>query len=102
MPYKLLLGVCLVVGHSFLVRPVAEGHGRIFLYELLDGAFVRNFLPPHLWRVGAPVYFVVMSGLVFLSMKNFFRDNRKQYERFRKQFATVHSNLSLDKRQLFC
>lgn len=90
--YKLLLGVCLVVGHSLLVRPVAEGHGRIFLYELLDGAFFRNLLPPYLWRIGAPVYYVVMSGLVLLSMKNFFRNNRKQYERFRKQFATVHSN----------
>lgn len=84
--YKLLLGVCLVVGHSLLVRPFAEEYGRIFLYELLDGAFLRNLLPSHLWSIGAPGYYVVMIGLVLLSMKNFFRDNQKQYERFRKEF----------------
>ena len=56
-------------------------------YILLDGAVVRKLLPQSAWTVALPIYYIVVVLLVLLTIRGFFRRNRRQYQRFAAQCA---------------
>ncbi len=79
---KLVLGVALVVARAAMLRPfVADSH-RLLIYILLDAAVVRQCLPQSAWVLALPAYYGIMGGLVLMTVRGFFRHNRKQYEKF--------------------
>jgi hypothetical protein len=80
--YKLFIGTALIAVNALLLRPFVEGTERIFIYELLDGAYIRQLLPQSVWPAALPGYYIAMFGLVFLSIKWFFRLNRLQYHKY--------------------
>lgn len=80
--YQLALGVSLVAVNAIVLRPVASGRERLFIYELLDAALVRNLLPHSAWRAALPAYYVLMAALVALSFRGFYRESRRMYRRF--------------------
>lgn len=73
--YKLALGIGGVAGWALLLRPLSAGGGRVFLYELLDAVYVRTLFPGTPWAVS--LYYVLMAGLLSLSIALFFRRNRR-------------------------
>lgn len=73
---KLLACTACVAIWALLFRPLEEGTERFFIYELLDGDFVRHIFPYYLWPVVLSGYYLVLLGLVFLSIQVFFRLNR--------------------------
>ena len=79
---KLILGVTLVVLRAAVLRPFVAGSEGLLIYILLDAAVVRSLLPQSAWSVALPVYYLVVSGLVLLTIRGFFRRNRKQYCKF--------------------
>lgn len=83
---KLVLGVALVVARAAVLRPfVADSH-RLLIYILLDATLVQQCLPQSVWALAVPAYYGIMSGLVLLTVRGFFRRNRKQY----RKFSAVH------------
>lgn len=75
------LGVGLVALNAYLLRPVADTGVRLFIYELMDGLYIKNVLPQTAWRIGLPVYYLVMASLVLLSVGLFYKLNKAQYEK---------------------
>lgn len=81
--YKLVLGTAGIVARALILRPVAAGHGRIFLYELLDAVYLRQLLPAAYWPAAVPVYYLVFSILLLCSMFLFFRCNSYRLRKYR-------------------
>jgi hypothetical protein len=77
--YKLFGGVGFVLVNALLLKPYTDSGARIFIYEILDGRYMRALFPG---ADMAPVYYVVMTGLLVLSVILFFKLNKAQYERF--------------------
>ena len=69
---KLLLGVGLVALRAVLLRPFVTGSDGLLIYILLDGAAVRRLLPQSTWSVTLPVYYILISGFVLLTVRGFF------------------------------
>ena len=86
---KLVLGVALVAVWAMLLRPIAEGSERFLIYILLDGACVKQLLPQSSWNIALPIYYVAVIALVFLTIKEFFKKNQKQYRKFSMLSAAV-------------
>lgn len=85
---KLVLGIGYVVARAIVLRPFAEGEGRLFIYELLDAAYVKQMLPPNSWGVAVPFYYIIMGGLLLLSVRLFFKSNQRccqKYDALRRQ-----------------
>lgn len=61
---------------ALLFRPLVEGTERFFIYELLDGIYVRQLCPSTLLPIALPGYYVLLFCLVLLSIREFFRLNR--------------------------
>lgn len=80
--YILLSGVGGIALNAYLLRPIADNGTRLFIYELMDGRYIRQVFPEVLWSYMTPVYYVLMIGLVFLSIKLFFKLNKMQYEKY--------------------
>lgn len=86
--FKLMAGFGYVVLRAYLLRPLG-GAGRLFIYELMDGVYVKQLLPPAAWGVTLPVYYIVMALLVYLSIRAFFRLNHAQYRKYAEAPAQV-------------
>ena len=78
----LALGVALVVANAAVLRPFVAGTDRLLIYLLLDGAAVRQLLPQSTWAVALPIYYLVAAAFVLLTIRGFFRRNRRQYRKF--------------------
>lgn len=79
---KLVFGVVLVAVRAILLRPIVKGSERLLIYILLDGVCVKQLLPQNTWNVAMPIYYVAVASLVFVTIKGFFKINRKQYRKF--------------------
>lgn len=79
--FALLCGNVLVVANAWFLRPIAEGKARIFIYELMDGLYVKQLFPNVASGVMMMLYYLLMAVLLLLSIKLFFALNKMQYER---------------------
>ena len=79
---KLALGVVLLVINAVLLRPLAEGGGRLLIYILLDAVVVRRMLPSGLWAAALPAYYFTVTVLVLLTIRGFFGKSQRQYRKF--------------------
>ena len=86
--YKPLAGVGCVLLNARLLRPFADSGMRIFIYEIMEGRHVRDLFP----GVNiAPVYYVILTGLLVLTVVLFFKLNKTQYERWIRATALTGS-----------
>jgi hypothetical protein len=79
--FLLLGGNACVALNACLLRPIAEGKARIFIYELMDGLYVKHLFPESAWGYLMPVYYLLMFGFILLSIRLFFRLNNLQSEK---------------------
>lgn len=79
---KLAVGVTLVAARAALLRPFVVGSNRLLIYLLLDAAAVKQLLPRHTWGFALPAYYFIVTALVLLTIRGFFRRNQKQYCKF--------------------
>lgn len=66
--YILAGGVAFNCIWALILRPFVLHPGRVFILEILDANFVKTFFPNYL-LVGIPIYFIVVVGLVYFTMK---------------------------------
>lgn len=78
----LVLGILCVAANALLLRPLVPCSENLFIYLLLDGACIKRLLPESAWSFALPAYYIIMTGLLLLSMWGFFHSSRKQYEKF--------------------
>lgn len=83
--YKLMLGLGFVAARAIVLRPLAYGTERLFIYELIDAAWIKQLLSQELWGVAIPIYYAVMLGLLLVTVRGFFSLSQSQYNRFSKQ-----------------
>lgn len=88
---KLALGVAWVAARAAMIRPHVIGSSRLLIYILLDAVAVKQVLPENTWTVALPVYYLVLGGLVLLSIRSFFHRSQKQYHRFSDLQAALPS-----------
>ena len=81
-PPALVLNVALVAVRAALLRPYVAGSEELLIYILLDGAAVRQLLPESAWSVALPIYYAAAASFVLLTVRGFFRTNRRQYQKF--------------------
>jgi hypothetical protein len=57
----ILLGgnICVAL-NAYLLRPIAEGKARIFIYELMDGLYVKQLFPEAARAYLMPLYYLLM------------------------------------------
>lgn len=79
---KLALGVAMVTVRAAILRPYVAGTDRLLIYILLDAVAVKQVLPESTWAVALPVYYLAAAAFVLLTIRGFFRRNRKQYRKF--------------------
>ena len=80
---KLALGVALVAAWAALFRPVEYDRERLLIYMLMDGACIKQLLPPRAWPAALPAYYLALTAAVLLSIKGFFKRNRRLLHRQR-------------------
>lgn len=80
--WKLLGGVALVAVRAQLLRPLAGDTSGLFIYLLMDGTLLQKLLPETAMAIAMPVYYVLLAGLILLSVRGFFRQNRTQYRKY--------------------
>lgn len=79
--FSFLGKIAVVVIRAQLLRPWAEGSQRVFLYELIDGAYVKQVLPERIWHTALPAYYVLMLCLLVLSIRVFLKLGKAQYQK---------------------
>ena len=79
--YKLFCGVGLIALNAHLFRPIADNGTRLFIYELMDGIYVRRILPDALQIYLSILNIALVSGFVLLTVNLFFRLNRSQLKK---------------------
>lgn len=79
--FALLGGNVLVAVNAFLLRPIAEGKARIFIYELMDGLYMKQLFPDAASGALMMFYYLLLIGFLLLSVKLFFVLNKMQYDR---------------------
>lgn len=79
--YQLAVGIGLVIVNALVLRPVADGRERLFIYELLDAKIVHLLLPENVWAVATPIYYVLMAALVLVSFWGFYKNSDRMYRR---------------------
>ena len=87
--YKLALGVAYVSTRALLLRPYVLHAENLFIYKLLDGDLIKLHFPQATWDIALPVYYVIAIVIVLLTMRGFFKSNRRQY----RKFASSRENL---------
>lgn len=80
--YKLIGGIAYVAANALVFRPLVKGTDRLFIYELMDGVYVRRLLPQEIWYLALPAYYIVLVCLVLLTIRGFFRLNRSMYKKY--------------------
>ena len=79
--YKLFGGIGFIALNAQLLRPIADNGTRLFVYELMDGIYVRQILPDVL-KSYLPIFNIaLLSGFVLLTVKLFFEFNKALYEK---------------------
>lgn len=79
----LALGTGLVALRALALRPLAQGQGRLFIYELLDAVYVKQLLPQGVHAAGIPLYYLLAAALLALSIFVFFRAGARFYGKYR-------------------
>ena len=79
---KLALGIALVAIRAALLRPFVAGSEGLLIYILLDAAAVKQLLPAQVWALAIPIYYLAVGAFLLLTIRGFFRRNRKQYQKF--------------------
>ncbi len=79
---KLVGGIAYVVINAVAFRPLAGGEERLFVYELIDGVYLKNLLPRDIWLFAAPAYYIVFTCLIFITIKGFFKLNLSMYRKY--------------------
>lgn len=79
--YILYFGVGCIALNANLLRPIADNGTRLFIYELMDGIYVRQIIPKEFMRYLTPVNIAVIAVFVLLTANLFFRLNKVQYEK---------------------
>lgn len=79
---KLALGVALVAVRAALLRPLVANSEGLLIYILLDATAVKRILPQSAWMIALPVYYIVIVVFVLLTIRGFFRRNRRQFCKF--------------------
>lgn len=85
---RLFAGVGYVALQAHLLRPLG-GAGRLFIYELMDGVYVKQLLPPAIWGTALPVYYIAAVLLAILSIRAFFSLNHAQCRKYANVPAQV-------------
>jgi hypothetical protein len=80
--HRILGGIAYVAASAIVLRPLAEGTQRLFIYELLDGCYVKQMISQNIWHIALPAYYIVLVCLILLSVRGFFRLNRSMYQKF--------------------
>lgn len=80
--YKLFGGIAYVAANAIVFRPLVKGTGRLFIYELMDGVYVKQLLPQNIWYLALPGYYIVLACLVLLTIRGFFRLNSSMYKKY--------------------
>lgn len=95
--YKLFFGVGLIALNAHLFRPIADNGTRLFVYELIDGIYVRRILPDALQSYLTIFNIALISGFVLLTVNLFFRLNKAQNEkrvRTGQRFVSVQTQIT--------
>ncbi|PKM72066.1 MAG: hypothetical protein CVU91_11295 [Firmicutes bacterium HGW-Firmicutes-16] len=79
--YILYSGVACIALNAHLFRHIADNGTRLFIYELMDGIYVRQIFPQELMDYTTPVNIAIIIVFVLLSVSLFFKLNKVQYER---------------------
>jgi len=91
----LLAGNVFVILNAVVLRPIAEGKARIFIYELMDGLYVKQVFPEAIRNNVMPVYYILMIGLIWISISLFYKLNKVQYEKhMRTHLQSWHNGLT--------
>jgi hypothetical protein len=83
--WQLAAGVGFVGLRAALLRPLVGGSGQMLIYILLDGTYVRKYVAAEYLGSALPVYYVVLTALIWLSIRGFFKLSRSRYRRFAVQ-----------------
>lgn len=78
----LAVGVALVAVRAALLRPLVVESEKLLIYILLDAVCVKKLLPQSAWTYALPLYYIVISALILLTIRGFFSKNKKQYDKF--------------------
>ncbi len=79
---SLAVGVILVAVNALVLRPFVAGNDGLLIYILLDGAIIHRFLPQSAWVVAMPAYYLTVAALVLITIRGFFRRNKRQFLKF--------------------
>jgi hypothetical protein len=74
---KLYIGNFFVLLWALLMRPFTAPDSRLFIYEFLEGKFIKLILPENYFRFAIPVYYVLIFLFIISSVILFFRINRR-------------------------
>ena len=83
--WQLAAGVGFVGLRAALLRPLVSGSGQMLIYILLDGTYVRKYVAAEYLSAALPVYYVVLTALIWLSIRGFFMLSRSRYRKFAVQ-----------------
>jgi hypothetical protein len=83
--WQLAAGVGYVGLRAALLRPLVGGSGQMLIYILLDGTYVRKYVAAAYLSAALPVYYVVLTALIWLSIRGFFRLSQNRYRMFAVQ-----------------
>lgn len=77
--YIIWIGITLSAAWAYLLRPFVTFTGRVFIYEVLDGALIKSFLPNNL-VFGYILYYLILIPSLVLSANFVHSLNRKLYK----------------------
>ena len=77
-----LNAVALVAMRAALLRPLVADGERLLIYILLDAVCVKRLLPQETWTLALPAYYLAVAAFVLLTIRGFFRRNRRQFCKF--------------------
>ena len=77
------IGIILSVAWALLLRPSVIFEARIFIYEVLDGLFIRTYFPENL-TFGYIIYYILFVIALFLSANIVHLFNQRLYKDHKK------------------
>ncbi len=92
--YQFFAGIAYVALRAHLLRPWAGAQNRFLIYGLLDGTYVKAVLPATMWGSVAPLYYMLMTVLLFIWISIFFKLNRTKYQRYLQNRGVYSAALS--------
>lgn len=80
--FKLLGCVAYVAARALVLRPLVEGTERLFIYELLDGIYIKQLSPQTIWNLVMPAYYTALIFFILLSVRGFIKLNSLMYKKY--------------------